>query len=203
MQEGDPPPFCSQYSGFFQMQYTKDRYTVCKNPVINIVHRHHFFYLKSFFHQDSQPNLTSKHIKANVFKNDCTCACNILPFYLFYVKRQKWLLLLLNGMQYARPKNGGTQYARPKQRGTQYTRWEGGVTLMQPTKKGSDRLKKKWQNLCQLVKSWLCPAERNYFIQGLFGLQPFWTSTYAERTLFIMTQLTFTNKNNLEIRQHF
>jgi len=30
-------------------------------------------------------NLTSKHIKANVFKNDCTCACNILSFYLLYV----------------------------------------------------------------------------------------------------------------------
>ena len=28
-------------------------------------------------------------------------------------KRQKWLFLLLNGTQYARPKNGGTQYARP------------------------------------------------------------------------------------------
>jgi len=29
-------------------------------------------------------------------------------------KRQKWLFLLLNGTQYARPKIGGTQYARPK-----------------------------------------------------------------------------------------
>ena len=31
-------------------------------------------------------NLTSKHNKFNVCKNDCTCACNILSFYLLYVK---------------------------------------------------------------------------------------------------------------------
>ena len=44
--------------------------------------------------------------------------------------------LLLNGMQYARPKNGGTQYTRPKEDGTQYARGEGGVTLF----KGQFRL---------------------------------------------------------------
>jgi len=31
--------------------------------------------------------LTSKHIKANVCKNKCTCAFNILSFYLLYVNR--------------------------------------------------------------------------------------------------------------------
>jgi len=30
-------------------------------------------------------NITSKHINANVCKNDCTCACNRLSFYLLYV----------------------------------------------------------------------------------------------------------------------
>jgi len=30
-------------------------------------------------------NLTSKNIKYIVFKNDCTCACSILHFYLLYV----------------------------------------------------------------------------------------------------------------------
>jgi len=33
--------------------------------------------------------------------------------------------LLLNGTQYARPKNGGTQYAMPKKSGTQYARGRG------------------------------------------------------------------------------
>jgi len=45
--------------------------------------------------------LTSKHIEAN------TSLCKW--------KRKKWFyFLLLNGKQYARPKNGGTQYAMPK-----------------------------------------------------------------------------------------
>jgi len=44
-------------------------------------------------------------------------------------KRPKWLLLLLNGTQYARPENGGTQYARSKLGGTQFARGWGGVTL--------------------------------------------------------------------------
>ena len=43
-------------------------------------------------------------------------------------KRPK-CFFLLNGTQYARPKNGGTQYARLKYGGTQYARGEGGVTL--------------------------------------------------------------------------
>ena len=30
-------------------------------------------------------NLTSKHTKADVCKNNCTCACDILSFYLLYV----------------------------------------------------------------------------------------------------------------------
>ena len=30
-------------------------------------------------------NLTSKRIKANICQNDCTCACNILSFYLLYI----------------------------------------------------------------------------------------------------------------------
>jgi len=58
-------------------------------------------------------NITSKRIKANVFKNNCTCACKILSFYPLYVNRNtNNVFLLLNGAQYAVPKNGGTQYAR-------------------------------------------------------------------------------------------
>jgi len=55
--------------------------------------------------------------------------------HLFHVNgnAKKWLLLLLNGKQYARQKNGSTQYARPKYGGTQYARGEGGVTLMTTT----------------------------------------------------------------------
>jgi len=30
-------------------------------------------------------NLISKHITANICKNDCKCACNTLSFYLLYV----------------------------------------------------------------------------------------------------------------------
>jgi len=59
-------------------------------------------------------NLTSKHIKPYVFKNYCTCAYNISSCNLTSLckwERSKWLFLLLNGTQYARPKNGGTQYA--------------------------------------------------------------------------------------------
>ena len=61
-------------------------------------------------------NLTSKHTKFSVCKNDCTCARSILSFYLFYVNKiAKNGVFLFNGTQYARPKHGGTQYARPKQ----------------------------------------------------------------------------------------
>ena len=51
-------------------------------------------------------NLTRKHIKANVCKNYCKCACNILSFYFLYLNgnAKKWLVLLLNSTQYARPK---------------------------------------------------------------------------------------------------
>jgi len=50
-----------------------------------------------------------------------------VSFYLLYVNgnAKNCFLLLLNGTQYARPKNGGTQYARPKLGGTQYARGEG------------------------------------------------------------------------------
>jgi len=52
--------------------------------------------------------------QSNVFKNDC--ACIKLSFYLLYVNgnAKKWLYLLVNGTQFARPKNGVAQYARPK-----------------------------------------------------------------------------------------
>jgi len=54
-------------------------------------------------------------------------ACHILSFHLLYVNgnAQNYSFLLLNGTQYARPKNGGMQYARPKKGGTQYARGRG------------------------------------------------------------------------------
>jgi len=88
-------------------------------------------------------NLTSKHIKANVCKNDCTCACNRQSVYLLYVnrKRQKWLLLLLNGTQYARQKKGGTQGQHRVVRSTQGGRR--GVTLIYLKKLCNENLFKK------------------------------------------------------------
>jgi len=61
---------------------------------------------------------------------DSTCAWNILYIYLLYVNgnTQNGYFLLLNGTQYARPKNGGTQYARPKI--GRYARGWVGITLI-------------------------------------------------------------------------
>ena len=67
----------------------------------------------------TQGNLTSKYIKANVCKNDCTCASKqtVNLSYLCKWKRQKWLLLLLNGTQYARQKKNGTHAVRKAKTG--------------------------------------------------------------------------------------
>ena len=42
-------------------------------------------------------NITSKHINANVCRNDCNCACNRLSFYLLYVNgnAKKWLIFVV------------------------------------------------------------------------------------------------------------
>ena len=39
----------------------------------------------SFWYTVFKGNLTAKHIKFNVCKNDCTCARNIMSFNLLYV----------------------------------------------------------------------------------------------------------------------
>jgi len=66
-------------------------------------------------------NLTSKHIKANICKNDCTCACNRLSIYRLYLNGnakkvvivvKRYAVLEAEKMRYARPKEGGTQYPR-------------------------------------------------------------------------------------------
>jgi len=45
-------------------------------------------------------NITCKHIKANVCKNDGIRACNLLSFDLLIINN----IMLLNGRQYAMPK---------------------------------------------------------------------------------------------------
>ena len=40
-----------------------------------------------FFGVRNLGNLTRKHIKANVCKNYCTCACDILSYYFHYLNK--------------------------------------------------------------------------------------------------------------------
>jgi len=121
MQMRVTPPFGTQYSGGLS------RYAVRKGSVRTthkscyIVRRHQFFIKKHkkcdtlIWEGWKLGNLTRKHMKANVWKNDCACACNRLSFYLLHVNgNAKNGFLLLNGTQYARLKNGSTLYARPK-----------------------------------------------------------------------------------------
>jgi len=61
-------------------------------------------------------NNISKHINANVCKNDRTCACNRLSFHLLYVNENAKKMVVFVVKRYAvrEAENGGTQYARPK-----------------------------------------------------------------------------------------
>ena len=77
-------------------------------------------------------NNPSKHINANVCKNDRTCACNRLSFYLLYVNGNAKTLLVFVVKWYAVRETEKWRYAVRKAKIGRYAvrQGGGGVTLM-------------------------------------------------------------------------
>ena len=94
----------------------KGRYAVRKNPVISYAYINVYFKkvkfssrkhnkrdIQSQITYSALGNLTSNHIKANVCKNGCTCACHIRYAVL---EAKQWRFAV------RKAKNGGTQFAK-------------------------------------------------------------------------------------------